>query len=119
MLRHTLDQLVDIFRLLSAGLDILVVLLLQLLHEGKDQFLFLGDDLLASFLLDLNVLVELLAVLLLLKFLPRPVDLDVLLVRGDDFILNFLGTLSLQFLFADAALVLELIRVCAHLSDDL
>jgi hypothetical protein len=119
LLRHTLDQLVDIFRLLPAGLDVLVVLLLQLLHEGKDQFLFLGDDLLASLLLDLDVLVELLAVLLLLEFLPRPVDFDILLVRGDDFILNFLGTLSLQLLLADAALVLELIRMCANLGDDL
>ena len=71
-------------------------------------------------------LCELLAVLLLFQLLPVPINLDVLLVRCDNFVLNFVASLLLLLLLKHAAVVLSgigvrfdtsngLISVTAHL----
>jgi len=94
---------------LILGLDRLLKLILQLL--------LVEDDLLALNDLLLDVLVQLLAVLLLLEFLPIPVDFDVLLVGSDNLVLDLVGTLALLFVFLNAALVFNVVSVGFDLSD--
>ena len=60
---------------------------------------------------------ELLAVFLLFKFLPVPINFDVLLVRCDDFVLDFVSSLLLVFLFEHSAVVLSEVRVRFYASD--
>jgi hypothetical protein len=54
---------------------------------------------------------KLLAVFLLFKLLPVPVDFNVLLVRGDDFVLNFVGSFLFLLFFEVATLVLGVVSV--------
>lgn len=119
LLAHRFDQVLDVVVLLLEGLHILIILASQLLHKALDQQLLLLDDLLASILLYLDVLGQLLAVLLLLELLPRPIDLDVLLVGRDDLGLNLVGSLFLGNFFLDTALVLVGEGVRADLGDDI
>ena len=58
---------------------------------------------------------ELLAVFLLFKLLPVPVNLNILLMRLDNLILNFVGTLLLVFLFEGTALFVDFLRIDTNL----
>lgn len=57
----------------------------------------------------LDVLVQLFAVFLLFEFLPVPVDLDRLLVRGDHFVLDLVAALCFLGLLLLTAFVLGLV----------
>jgi len=54
---------------------------------------------------------QFLAVFFLFKFLPVPVDFDVFLMGGDDFILNFIGALLALFLLLITTQILGLIDI--------
>ena len=54
---------------------------------------------------------KLLAVFLLFKLLPVPVDFNVLFVRGDDFVLNLVGSFLLLLFFEVTTLVLGVVGV--------
>ena len=54
---------------------------------------------------------KLLAVFLLFKLLPVPVDFNVLFVRGDDFVLNLVGSFLFLLFFEVATLVLGVVSV--------
>jgi hypothetical protein len=69
--------------------------------------------------LNLDVLGKILAIFFLFELLPSPIDLDVLLVRRYNFILNFFGPIAPQFLLNDTSLVLLRIGVSPNLGDDL
>lgn len=118
LLGHTLDELVDVVVLLAACFNVLVVFILKVSHELLDDVLLILDDFATSLLLHNDIFVELFAVFFLLELLPGPVNLDVLLVRGDDLILDFLGSFSLHLLLADASLVLEPVGVRTDFGDD-
>ena len=76
-------------------LDVVLVLGLDSFLELVLQLFFVGNDLVALNNLFLDVLVQLFAIFFLLKFLPVPVDFDILLVGGNDLILNLVGSFSL------------------------
>ena len=59
--------------------------------------------------LDLTYLIELLAVFLLLEFLPVPIDFDILLMGGDNFILDFVCSLLLGLILKSSAVSFSLI----------
>lgn len=61
--------------------------------------------------------VQLFAVFLLLELLPVPVDFNIFLVGGDNFVLDLVGTLSFLLFLEEATLVLRLISVRLYLSD--
>jgi hypothetical protein len=52
---------------------------------------------------------EFLAVFFLFKLLPVPINFDILLVRSNDFILNFVGTLLALLLLIISAVIFFLI----------
>ena len=56
-----------------------------------------------------SYLIEFFAVLLFFKLLPVPINLDVLLVRGYDFMLNLVCSLFFVLLLKSAACCLPLI----------
>ena len=92
---HGPDQVVDV---VVHELHLLYVVLILCLYGFLKlvfQLLFVSNDLVALHNLLLNVLVQLLAIFFLLKFLPVPVDFDILLVGGNDLILNLVGSFSL------------------------
>ena len=62
-------------------------------------------------------LIKFLAVFLLLEFLPVPIDLDVLLMGGDDFVLDLVGSLLLVLLLEGAASSLPLVGFRLDLVD--
>ncbi len=98
-------------------LHVVLVLLLDGLLKLLLQFLLLLNDLLALQHLLLYVLVELFAVFLFFQLLPIPVDLDVLLVGSDHFVLDLVCAVTSCFLLVDATLVLGLVRVRLYLGD--
>ena len=54
---------------------------------------------------------KLLAIFFLFKLLPVPVDFNVLFVRGDDFVLNLVGSFLFLLFFEVATLVLGVVSV--------
>ena len=54
---------------------------------------------------------QLLAILLLLKLLPVPIDLNILLMRLDHFILNLVCSFLLRLLLARSPVLIQLLRV--------
>jgi hypothetical protein len=60
---------------------------------------------------------KLLAIFLLFKLLPVPVDFNVLLVRGDDFVLNLVGSFLFLLFFEVATLVLGVVSVSFYSGD--
>lgn len=62
-------------------------------------------------------LIKFLAIFFFFKFLPVPVNLDILFMRWDDFVLNFVGSLLLVLLLEGAASGLPLIGFCFDLID--
>ena len=62
-------------------------------------------------------LIKFFAVFFFFEFLPVPVNLDVLFMRWDDFVLNFVGSLLLVLLLKSAALCLPLVGFCLDLVD--
>ena len=117
--RHTLYQLVDVIILLAAGFYIFVIFLLEVHHELLNDVFLVLNDFKAGLLLHNDVSVKLFAIFLFFELLPRPVNLNVLLVRGNDLILNLFRTISLQLLLTDAPLVFETVGVRADFRDDL
>jgi len=77
------------------------------------------DDGFASFFLDLDVLSEFFAVLFLLELLPGPIDLDVLLVRCDNFRLDLVSSFSFHLLLLDSSDVLVSLSMGSDLGDNL
>ena len=65
----------------------------------------------------LNILSQLLAILFLFKLLPVPVNLDVLLVRLDDLILDLVCSLLFSLLFTSATVFVQLLGVSFDLDD--
>ena len=57
----------------------------------------------------LTYLIELLAVFLLFKFLPVPIDFDILLMGGDNFILDFVRSFLLGLILKSSAVSFSLI----------
>lgn len=93
------------------------VLLADLLLELLDQLVFVSENFVAGAFLSLDVLSQFLAVLFLLKLLPVPIDLDILLMRLDDLVLDFVSSLLFGFLFAGATVFVQLFRVRLNLND--
>ena len=62
-------------------------------------------------------LIKFFAVFFFFEFLPVPVNLDVLLMRGDDFVLDLVGSLLLVLLLEGAARGLPLVSFCLNLTD--
>lgn len=60
---------------------------------------------------------ELLAVFLLFKLLPVPVDFDILLVRLDHFILDLVSSFLLGFFFVTSASAIKLLRIGLDFDD--
>ena len=116
---HALYQQIYILRHLLNRLDVVAVLLIDLPFELFDQLLLVGDDLGAGRLLRLYVLGQLLTVFLLLKLLPIPIDLDVLLVGLDHLILNFICAFLFSLLLASAPVFVQLLRVRLDLDQHL
>ena len=100
-------------------LYVVLVLLLDRLLELLLQLLRLQDNMLALQHLLLYVLVEFFAVFLLLQLLPVPVDLHVLLVRGDHFVLDLVRTFASRLLLLNASLVLNLVGLGLNRRDRL
>ena len=67
----------------------------------------------------MTYLSELLAVLLFFELLPVPVDLDVLLVRLDDLVLDLVGPLLLGLLLNGAALLVQRLSLGLDADDSL
>ena len=57
------------------------------------------------------------AIFLFFELLPVPINLDVLLVRCDDFVLNFICSFFFLFFLLVAPFVFGVISVCFDLSD--
>jgi hypothetical protein len=55
LLSHGFDELINVIIILLNGLDVFLILVLELINELLDQNIFLFDDLLACLLLNLNV----------------------------------------------------------------
>ena len=119
LLAHGFDKVVNIVILLFERLHVLIILLLELVNEGRNKLVLLRDDLLASIFLDLNVLSKLFAVLLLFKFLPSPIDFDIFLVTCDDLGLDLVGSLLPLLFLLDTPVVLHSVGVRSDLGDDL
>lgn len=62
---------------------------------------------------------QLLAVFFLFEFLPVPVNFDVLFVRGNDFVLNFVCPLLALLLLVVSAVIFSLINFGFNLSNGL
>jgi len=62
---------------------------------------------------------QVLAVFLLFKLLPVPVDLDVLFVTGDDFVLDLVGTLLAVLVLDVATIVFRFFGVLLNFGDHL
>ena len=62
-------------------------------------------------------LIKFFAVFFFFEFLPVPINLDVLLMRGDDFVLDLVGSLLLVLLLEGAARGLPLVSFCLNLTD--
>jgi len=114
---HRTDQLINMIVHLLHRLYIVFVLGFNCFLELFFETVFILDYLLALYDLHFDILVEFFAVFLFLKFLPVPVDLDVLLVGGDHFILDLVCAVTSCFLLVDATLVLVLVRVRLYLGD--
>jgi hypothetical protein len=110
---HRTDQLINMVVHLLHRLDIVFVLCFDRFLELVFETVFILDDLLALYDLRFDIL----AVFFFLKFLPVPVDLDVLLVGGDHFVLDLVCAVTSCFLLVDATLVLGLVRVRLYLGD--
>lgn len=114
---HRTDQLINMIVHLLHRLDVMFVLGFDRFLELVFETVFILDDLLALYDLRFDILVEFFAVFLFLKFLPVPVDLDVLLVGGDHFVLDLVCAVTSCFLLVDATLVLGLVRIRLYLGD--
>ena len=97
--------------------NIMLVLRVERVFKLLLKVVFVGNDLLAFNDLLFNISGQLLAVFLLFKFLPVPVDFYVFLVRGDDFVLNLVCTLFLFLFLLDSASVFGLVGVGLNLGD--
>jgi len=100
---HVLDELLDVVSHGLHGLDVVLVLVVETALEFINQDLLLRDDLCAGGFLGFNFLIELLAVFLLFKFLPVPIDFDILLMGGDNFILDFVCSFFLGLILQSSA----------------
>ena len=67
--------------------------------------------------MDDTYLIKFFAVFFLLEFLPVPIDLDVLLMGGDDFVLDLVGSLLLVLLLEGTAGGLPLVGFRLDLVD--
>ena len=65
----------------------------------------------------LTYLRKFLTVFFLFELLPVPVDLDVLLVRLDHFVLDLVGSLFLRLLFNRAALLVQRLSLSLDAND--
>jgi len=100
---HVLDELLDVVSHGLHGLDVVLVLVVETALEFINQDLLLRDDLRAGGFLGFNFLIELLAVFLLFKFLPVPIDFDILLMGGNDFVLDFVCSFLLGLILQSSA----------------
>ena len=92
---HGPDQIIDMVVHELHLFDVVLVLGLDSFLELVLQLFFVGNDLVAFNNLLLDVLVQLFAIFFFLKFLPVPIDFNILLVGGNDLILNLVGSFSL------------------------
>jgi hypothetical protein len=114
---HASDEFVNVGVHLLHGLDVVLVLGLNGFLKLLFELVFVLNNVLALDDLLFDILVQLLAVFLLFKLLPVPIDLNVLLVGGDDFVLDLIGSFAASFLFLDAASVFSFVSVRFYLSD--
>lgn len=89
----------------------MTVLGIQLINELLDEGLFVFDNLGTGCPLNIDILSQLLAVLLLLKLLPVPVNLNILLVRLDDFLSDLVLTLNFLLGLQGTTVILDLFSV--------
>ena len=99
------------------GLDVVLVLGFDGFLELLFELVLVLNNVLALDDLLLDILVQLLAVFLLFKLLPVPVDLNIFLVGGDDLVLDLIGSFAAGFLLLDAASVFSFVSVRFYLSD--
>jgi hypothetical protein len=118
LLSHCLNKLIDVIILLLDSFDVFLIFVFELVDESLNQNVFLFDNLLACFLLNLDISGKLFTVFLFFKLLPSPIDFNILLMRCNDLSLNFVGSLLSHLFFQDPSLVLEIISVCSDLRDD-
>ena len=62
-------------------------------------------------------LIKFFAVFFFFEFLPVPINLDVLLMRGDDLVLDLVGSLLLVLLLKGSACSFPLVGFCLNLAD--
>lgn len=116
---HQLDKLVNVVVLLLESLVVLLVFVSELILELRDEVFLLRNNLAAGFLLDLDVLGQLLAVFLLLELLPGPVNFDILLVRSNDLSVDLIVALFLFLFFTDASHGLSEVGFGSYLGDNI
>ena len=115
---HCFNELINIIIFLFDSLNVLFILGFELINERLDENIFLFDNLLTSFFLNFDVPCKFFAVFLLFKFLPSPINLNILFVRCNNFSLNFVCSFLPHLLFLNPSLVLKIIGVCSDFGND-